>query len=148
MWHLAAFAAATLPLLTAQCSSPGVTGSTAQDPPTAQEPLKPHAWKHRPVVIVAPSQTDPRLIEMRRRINERRPDFDERDMVLLVAADGSPRARSLRQRLGAGPASFGVYLVGKDTGTKLHVADTVVVERLFTLIDSMPMRQREIRERR
>lgn len=42
---------------------------------------------------------------------------------------------------------FGVALVGKDTGVKLRSNEVVTASSLFALIDSMPMRKREIQGR-
>ena len=54
-------------------------------------------------------------------------------------------ARALIKRF---PCSkgFAVYLVGKDGGTKLTGVEPVNPLEIYQLIDSMPMRQREIRE--
>ena len=42
---------------------------------------------------------------------------------------------------------FSVILIGKDGGVKLRSAEPVSAEAIFGLIDGMPMRQREMRNR-
>jgi hypothetical protein len=43
--------------------------------------------------------------------------------------------------------AFAAVLVGRDGGEKLRSAEPVPAEKLFDLIDAMPMRQREMRAR-
>jgi hypothetical protein len=56
----------------------------------------------------------------------------------------SAEAQALRQRLGMAPGAFTVVLVGKDGGVKLQQSGPVALSDIFGLIDSMPMRQREM----
>ena len=43
--------------------------------------------------------------------------------------------------------SFRVVLIGKDGGVKLRQEEPISVADLFALIDSMPMRKQEMRQR-
>ena len=82
----------------------------------------------------------------------------ERDMVILtVVSDAKPgfgeplsaaEKETLRETYSVKETDFKVILVGKDGGAKLTVNEPVSIEKLFRLIDSMPMRQAEMRERR
>jgi hypothetical protein len=63
---------------------------------------------------------------------------------LVELAQGE--AASARRRFQIGPGDFTVILVGKDGGEKLRSQTPVTMERLAKLIDSMPMRQKEIRD--
>ncbi|NBF41151.1 MAG: DUF4174 domain-containing protein [Spirochaetes bacterium] len=53
---------------------------------------------------------------------------------------------SLRDKYGVDGQQFVVLLIGKDGGVKLRAEEPVTTTELFSLIDSMPMRRREIRE--
>ena len=56
-------------------------------------------------------------------------------------------ARELRERFDVGEEDFQVILVGKDGTEKLRKKGEVLEpERLFEVIDAMPMRKREMRE--
>lgn len=57
-------------------------------------------------------------------------------------------AALLRDRFSAKPGEFTIVLIGKDGGEKLRRGTDVDIAEIFSLIDSMPMRQREMRERR
>ncbi len=61
----------------------------------------------------------------------------EREVVILT--DG-PGADALRDGQG-----FQVLLIGKDGGIKMRSATPVAAEDILSLIDSMPMRQQEMR---
>jgi hypothetical protein len=44
-------------------------------------------------------------------------------------------------------SAFSLILVGKDGGIKLKRSDQVDLREVFELIDSMPMRQNEMRQK-
>lgn len=50
-------------------------------------------------------------------------------------------------RYGVSEDLFALILVGKDGGVKLTRNEPIALDRIFALVDSMPMRRREIRER-
>ena len=53
----------------------------------------------------------------------------------------------IRNRFSVPPNTFRLILVGKDGGIKLKRHDQASLEEVFELIDSMPMRQREMRQK-
>lgn len=113
-------------------------------------------WKNRPVVVVAPAADDPLLTDQVARLSSRAPALAERDMVVITVADSDVRvdgkpasgiyADALRARFGIMRGERAVLLIGKDGGVKLRRDTSVAPEELFALIDSMPMRRREMRE--
>ena len=56
-------------------------------------------------------------------------------------------AMTLRKRFDVSPESFTVILVGKDGGVKLKQKSRVMLKDIFDLIDAMPMRQEEMRQK-
>jgi len=58
-----------------------------------------------------------------------------------------PRAPELRSRYGVSGDSFALLLVGKDGGVKLTRNEPVALDEICALVDRMPMRRREMRER-
>lgn len=70
----------------------------------------------------------------------------ERDLriVEIFASDNS----SLRKSLGLSPEDFTIVLIGKDGGAKYRSQQPVTLQTLYSLIDAMPMRQREMRQRK
>ncbi|KPK57191.1 MAG: hypothetical protein AMJ59_20185 [Gammaproteobacteria bacterium SG8_31] len=81
--------------------------------------------------------------------------FEDRHLITVVALtegeapEGQPLGRiqtdSLREQYGIGPSDFAVFLIGKDGGVKLRLERPPRAAELFELIDSMPMRQQEMR---
>ena len=54
---------------------------------------------------------------------------------------------SLRKRYNVNQGEFAVILVGKDGGIKLNRQNETRLEEIFDLIDAMPMRREEIRQK-
>lgn len=129
--------------------------SEPDDEETQMEPLAPHAWEHRPIVVFAPSPDDEMFERQMELFQAHRPGLDDRDIVVYrVFEDAKPRgpddvepqgvADALRRRFQP-TAPFTVILVGKDTTEKLRTDDVLQIEKLFDTIDAMPMRQREMK---
>jgi hypothetical protein len=56
-------------------------------------------------------------------------------------------AASLRKHFDIPTKTFMLILLGKDGGIKLKRNDRVKLEEIFSLIDSMPMRKDEMRQK-
>lgn len=113
--------------------------------PAGQSDLSEFLWANRPVIVFADSPADPRYAEQMELLTQRLDELAERDVVILTDTD--PGAASpLRQKLR--PRGFMLVLVGKDGTVYLRKPFPWSVRELTRSIDKMPMRQREIRERR
>jgi len=116
--------------------------------------LSDYLWQRRPLLLFAPAESDPRLVETMRRIEASRCDFVDRDMVLgRIVTEGTStldgqfvdtnQAQRLMSGFGIGMDSFSVVLIGKDGGEKLRVANVPDPQAIYAVIDGMPMRARE-----
>lgn len=102
-------------------------------------------WIKRPVVIFADSPADPRFIQQMQFLNAGKKELAVRDVVVLTDTD--PAAQSeLRDKLH--PRGFMLVLIGKDGMVKLRKPFPWDVRELTRVIDKMPMRKQEIRDRR
>ena len=112
-------------------------------------------WQARPLLVFAPTDSDPRLVETMRRIDASRCDFADRDMVLgRIVTDGTStldgqvvdtaQAQRLASEFGVGANGFSVVLIGKDGGEKLRVNDVPDLAEIYAVVDGMPMRSREV----
>jgi hypothetical protein len=121
--------------------------------------LKGYLWKNRLVLVFAPSGDDARYRGLEKELREQGNAIVERDLLVFhVFENGVSRlgrspidaqsAALLRDRFSVNPGQFLVVLIGKDGGEKLRRGGEVDITEIFSLIDSMPMRQREVRERR
>ena len=61
----------------------------------------------------------------------------------FTLADWQSNPASLLENLALSPSEFGLILIGKDGGIKLNSRKTSL-EEIFSLIDTMPMRQEEM----
>jgi len=114
-----------------------------------------YLWQRRPLLVFAPTESDPRLVETMRRIEASRCGFVDRDMVLgRIVTDststldghvvGAEQAQRLRSAFGVGANGFSVVLIGKDGGEKLRVNDVPDLPAIYAVIDGMPMRGSEM----
>ena len=99
-------------------------------------------WVNRPIVVLADSPDDPRFLEQLRLLEERLPDLKERDVVVITDTDPSQQT-DLRQALR--PRGFMLVLIGKDGGVKQTSDEVVDMPELYALIDTMPLRQQEMK---
>ena len=97
-----------------------------------------YRWHNRPLVIFAPSKTDPAYVEQMAMLEKHKSELAEREIIVL--SDTSPNENgTLRKQLN--PKGFEVVLVGKDGGMKLRETTPLSTEVLLSTIDRMPMRQ-------
>lgn len=115
-------------------------------------------WKNRLLLVFAPDSNHPFFESLRRDLSTRTHEVDDRDLVVfeILGVGTSKRdgtqldphtAASLRERFDVSPKAFSLILMGKDGGVKLRRNDPVNLEEIFRLIDSMPMRQDEMRQK-
>lgn len=110
-------------------------------------PLDAHRWKHRLLVITAPSGD--RLAEQQRGLfQSAAAGMAERQIVLIEALDDSEQAKRIRTALSADGKRFQVFLLGKDGGIKLASPTPLSATTLFGTVDAMPMRRNEMRRER
>lgn len=117
-----------------------------------------YLWSSRPLVVFAPDGATAQFARQRAIVRAMAGGFREREVVVIYVAGqrvsttlgAAPgmTAGQLRRRFGVGSGQFQSILVGKDGGVKLRSGRAISARRLFRLIDSMPMRQQEMRRRR
>lgn len=103
-------------------------------------------WKKRVLIVSAPTTEDAALTIQLQLVEQTRTAFDERDLelVVLLDSDSSPAADALRQKMQVQTGEFALRLVGKDGGVKRVDAEPVNMQEIYGLIDTMPMRRREM----
>ena len=120
--------------------------------------LKEMRDRARPVLIFAPTPDDPQLQIQLRTFEKHAPGLAERDITVVALPYRSPsptpatmtddEADAARRRFHVTPADFVVILIGKDGGEKLRSVKPISFEKLAETIDTMPMRQEEMRRQR
>jgi hypothetical protein len=113
--------------------------------PGSSVKLEDFMWIKRPLVVFADSPADPRYVQQMEYITERLDDLDPRDVVVLTDTDkGADTA--LRKELR--PRGFMLVLIGKDGTIYLRKPLPWSVREISRVIDKLPMRQQEVRDRR
>ena len=151
-----------------------MTYRTASSSCAGPNPLASYRWANRPLVAIAPpgdERPGRHTTAMLRDVDA----LSDRDMVLLSAVGmrltvpfGEPprprpmdnlmpdtrrilsfedMTRRLRLCFGVAPDTFAVILVGLDGREKARWSGPPAPDEVFALIDAMPMRLRELRER-
>lgn len=114
--------------------------------------------KKRIVLLFSPSKSDSQLDRQIARLSERRYALEERDMIVLmtagnretIAAIGYASLRSgtaieLSRHYQPEPRGMTIVLVGKDGEEKGRWQGIVDPQALFDLVDTMPVRQQEMK---
>lgn len=120
-------------------------------------PLLADRWKHRPLVVIANTHNDPLLQSIYQSLKDPaiQAEFDDRAMVLYaITPDKATRNGEVIERAEtqailnafkqAQSSIPSAYLIGLDGGIKLIQQHRIDLQEIFTLIDGMPMRQREL----
>ena len=108
------------------------------------EPLKEHLWKHRVIVTFSARKDTPERLLLIEQIEQYKCQFSDRDLVHVDLIAGSNDYRVLSQGFSVLGTDFRLVLLGKDGEPKLKTGRPTL-EPVFTLIDAMPMRERERR---
>jgi len=141
---LALVLAAFIPLsAVAAEGTPDETEALVQ--PVGETELSEFLWRKRPIMVFADTPADPRFIDQIAMLEAEAGRLLERDVVVLTDTD--PAARSaVRRKLR--PRGFQFVLIAKDGTVALRKPGPLSVREITRTIDKMPMRQREVEERR
>jgi len=127
----------------------------------AQAQLGPLAGTYRPLVVLAATDDTPALADIRILARQARAALADRDVIVVTVAgdavslwdpagERAPKvnldAGRLRQAFGSG-APFEMVLIGKDKTVKSRTRTPTDLQSMLALIDTMPMRQRELKAR-
>jgi len=107
--------------------------------------LEDFKWQARPLIVFTDSPLDPAFIDQMDLLEARMADVIDRDIVIIVDSDPSAKSE-LRDTFH--PNGFAFILLGKDGGVKLRKPFPWDMREISRVIDKMPMRKREIEERR
>lgn len=120
--------------------------------------LSPYQWKNRLLFVFAPSRSHPMYDTLHKSLAAQAAEVADRDLVVFEVLESDlsftnkdiidpDTARLLREKIDADRGDFAVILVGKDGGVKLKSEEHTNLKDIFSLTDSMPMRQEEMRQK-
>ncbi len=116
-------------------------------------------WKNRLLFLFAPNRNHPMFDALHKSLAARQSEAADRDLVILEILESasstmnneaidSETACLLREKFDVLRDEFTVILIGKDGRIKLDRKEQTQLDDIFALIDSMPMRQQEMRQRK
>lgn len=106
--------------------------------------LRDYLWTNRVIVTFSTNESTPERLLLIKQIAQYPCEFRKRDLVHIDLISGSVDYQSLSQRFAMEGKDFKLVLIGKDGKIKLQ-ATAVALEDIFALIDTMPMRKKEMR---
>lgn len=122
----------------------------------AAQDLDDYRWKNRLLLLVDATRDTDALKSQLNELTSNKEALRERDLLIFLltpnavyTSDGNPSKLKAKTIYGSFdiPSGFaGTLLIGKDGGAKLKEAFEVSAQEIFDLIDSMPMRRREMRQ--
>jgi len=126
--------------------------------PALGSDLAAYRWENRLLLVFAPSDSNAGYVSLNRALDERDVELKDRDLVVFRVFESGPSRRgeeplssadaeALRRRFEVRNGGLTVILIGKDGAVKMTRESGVALQEIFALIDSMPMRRREMREK-
>lgn len=106
--------------------------------------LRDYLWTNRVIITFSTNESTPERLLLIKQIAQYPCEFRKRDLVHIDLISGSVDYQSLSQRFAMEGKDFKLVLIGKDGKIKLQ-ATAVALEDIFALIDTMPMRKKEMR---
>ena len=117
--------------------------------------LSAYRWEKRLLVIGAPDDGNEHLEAQREAVGLTGYEFDDRDLVLVTLLENGAssagnralthaEAAAVRESLGFESGAFALRLIGKDGSVKLARDVATSMADIYALIDTMPMRRREM----
>ena len=112
--------------------------------PIHAESLKDYRWTNRVIITFSNSEENPDRRFLIQQIKQYPCEYRKRDLVHIDLIQGSDEYNRLSQKFSLPERnSFKLLLIGKDGEIKLST-NRVELKDVFSLIDTMPMRKREI----
>lgn len=120
--------------------------------------LSVYQWKNRLLFLFASSEEDPSFFSLKKEIDHQAMEVLDRDLLIVYVLEkgegrlgkvplNSGQALSLRKQLSVPPGRFMVILIGKDGGEKFRQDRKVELKDIFNIIDVMPMRLQEMKNK-
>lgn len=146
--------------------SPSVVGGTIELEVNTMEieitpdelELANYRWQNRLLLIFAPDTTAAEYRQQRGWLEEQQAELDDRDMLVYYFFENDPgyvgqklipteAGRGAMTKFKIESEQFGIILIGKDGGIKFQAIQPTAPSDIFDLVDQMPMRQQEIKQK-
>ena len=120
-------------------------------------PIDKHIWKERVLIVTATSPTNIGYKRQDQLLTKGKKAMKDRDLVIYRLYDdhwlnpknellSDEEAESIYRKYEIEKNTFSVLLIGKDGKVKMRKTDIISTREIFQMIDSMPMRQQEMKK--
>ena len=120
--------------------------------------LRAYQWSHRLLLVGSPSADHHLYRDLVHVLEQRMQSLQDRDLLVVHTLEAGPSragerrfspqaAAALRAQWNLVSGQLTMVLIGKDGGEKWRRVNHVDLEEIFALIDTMPMRREEMRNR-
>lgn len=113
-------------------------------------------WKNRFLLVFVESNENPKMLLQQSFLEKATKDYLERDLLVFFVEEKNivnfqkiqfnENPQLLRKKFQVQSNEFCIVLIGKDGGEKFRTSDILTNEKLFAIIDAMPMRRNEMRK--
>ena len=120
--------------------------------------LTKYQWENRLIVVFTPTAENEKLQKQLGTYKTELSEFMERKLVMIHSLPGKQKEllpessgwqdSNLYQNMKESKLDYEVILIGLDGGVKLRQNEILETEKLFDLIDSMPMRKAEMQRKK
>jgi hypothetical protein len=100
--------------------------------------------EHRHILLFAPDSTNPMIQKQYTQLMHDKAGLNERDLILTKYYYSN--AKHVFKKYGISTIGFTFLLIGKDGFPKYRTKEPISSEKLYSLIDAMPMRRDEIKQ--
>ncbi|MCH4822655.1 DUF4174 domain-containing protein [Gramella lutea] len=117
--------------------------------------LSEYKWQNRLLVIFTESENSSELQKQVQIFDKKKNELEDRKLKVIHSVPGKYQVifpekstwknSNLYEKMEISEAGFEIILIGLDGTVKLRQPELLKTKKLFSLIDSMPMRQAEIR---
>ena len=121
---------------------------------TISQNLEKHQWNDRVVLIFSDDKSSSKLKKQVDLFQKEKVSLEERKLKIYQFAEGDfkygfddswKKSTIKTKRFNDKEESFKIVLIGLDGGIKLKQNTILTPEKLFIIIDGMPMRKRELK---
>ncbi len=138
------------------CDSQAAPSPNSLPKPSAMN-LDQYQWNHRLLLIFAPSETSADYRSQLQFLKAQQSKMDDRNLLVIRVfqnsgfvgkrAIASESIAQLRKRYSIQSDEFQIILVGKDGTEKRRETTPISMSAIYSQIDQMPMRRREMSDR-
>ena len=119
-----------------------------------------YRWENRIILIFGSASKEAQVQEQLQLVGEHTKELEDRNLLVFYFVDNlgqqlkgkkqwsAKQVLELRKRYDIPKDTFEVLLIGKDGGVKRRSSNLLEPKDFFDLIDSMPMRQMEMRRKK